>query len=575
MKNSRALKTHFEAKDQNKSVMVSQPHNSSKNGLKHTVLATTLASLLLCQSLVAQAQSNSLAQMQSLVESLEGKSTQQVRFTQPTVVQHPNQQTQVQPKPSVQSIIEQRLETPLSINTAETPMTFESLINYISNAIRIPIILKNFYASTTGGTTPIASMPMPATGGNIANMTPGITQIGYVTFYANNEPARYVLDQLCGLYDLSWKIDGNKIVIYKYEQRIFHIQTPLLQQTLNIQQQIEQGSNLSSGGTTTTASGNSGLNLLYNRKFNLQTIEASIKAILKDKYDSVSINNLGYVFVRARPSEIKMIKQYVNRLNKYFATPITLKLSVFIVKLNNNTTAGLNIFNFAKAVNAPNTIISSGFSQTLTQPGFSPFTIGVTNLSNQYIFQALQQIGDAKTLESELFTTLNGEPLVWSPTTQQTIVSNYQLTYLAPTNGTNVATTTSTPTITTQTQVLQTGTTLVIVPYLEKENGQDSVVLNLYRAQAELPQAPQVFNVDLAGSQNQIELPTIQTYSQLQGAILKKGQTFVLLSSIVTSKQIQKQGIPFLENIPVLGYLFGTHIHEDDKFQIVVTLKYV
>jgi len=541
--------------------------------MKTRVLATTLASLLLCQSLLAQAQqvyhgsSDTLSQMQSLVESLESKPTKQVQFARPTVVQ---QRTQKQPTPSVQSIIEQRLETPLSINTATTPMTFESLINYISNAIRIPIILKNFYASTTGGTTP---MPIPATGSNTTNITPGITQIGYVTFYANNEPARYVLDQLCGLYDLSWKIEGNKIVIYKYEQRIFHIQTPLLQQTLNIQQQIQQGSNLSNGGTVT--SGNSGLNLLYNRKFNLQTIEASIKAILKDKYDSVSINNLGYVFVRARPSEIRMIKQYVDRLNKYFSTPITLKLTVFIVKLNNNTTAGLNIFNFAKAVNAPNTIISSGFSQTLTQPGFSPFTIGVTNLSNQYIFQALQQIGNAKTLESELFTTLNGEPLVWSPTTQQTIVSNYQLTYLAPTTGTNVATTTSTPTITTQTQVLQTGSTLVIVPYLEKEGDQDSVVLNLYRAQAELPQAPQVFNVNLAGSQNQLELPTIQTYSQLQGAILKKGQTFVLLSSVVTSKQIQKEGIPFLENIPVLGYLFGTHIHEDDKFQIVVTLKYV
>jgi len=544
--------------------------------MKHRVLATALGTLLLCQSLVAQAQSDSLTQVQSLVESLEGnpaKQTQSVQFAQPTVFQKPP----AKPTPSVQSIIEQRLETPLSINTATTPMTFESLINYISNAIRIPIILKNFYASTSGATPMVggAPIPMPATGGVTGGMTPGITQIGYVTFYANNEPARYVLDQLCGLYDLSWKIEGNKIVIYKYEQRIFHIQTPLLQQTLNIQQQIEQGSNLSSGGGTTVSSGgNSGLNLLYNRKFDLKTIETSIKAILKDKYDSVSINNLGYVFVRARPSEIKMIKQYVDRLNKYFSTPITLKLSVFIVKLNNNTTAGLNIFNFAKAVNAPNTIISSGFSQTLTQPGFSPFTIGVTNLSNQYIFQALQQIGNTKTLESELFTTLNGEPLVWSPTTQQTIVSNYQLTYLTPTTGTNVATTTSTPTITTQTQVLQTGTTLVIVPYLEKEYNQDSVVLNLYRAQAELPQSPQVFNVNLAGSQNQIELPTIQTYSQLQGAILKKGQTFVLLSSIVTSKQIQKQGIPFLENIPVLGYLFGTHIHEDDKFQIVVTLKY-
>jgi len=541
--------------------------------MKNRVLVTALASLLLCQSLVAQAQQDTLSQVQSLVESLEGKPTKQVQFAQPTIVQQ-QPQRQTQPTPSIQSIIEQRLETPLSINTAETPMTFESLINYISNAIRIPIILKNFYASTTGGTTPMtAPMPTPATGGSTANMIPGITQIGYVTFYANNEPARYVLDQLCGLYDLSWKIDGNKIVIYKYEQRIFHIQTPLLQQTLNIQQQIEQGTNLANGGGG--VSGNSGLNLLYNRRFNLKTIEASIKAILKDKYDSVSINNLGYVFVRARPSEIKMIKQYVDRLNRYFSTPITLKLSVFIVKLNHNTTAGLNIFNFAKAVNAPNTIISSGFSQTLTQPGFSPFTIGVTNLSNQYIFQALQQIGNARTLESELFTTLNGEPLVWSPTTQQTIVSNYQLTYLAPTTGTNIASTTSTPTITTQTQVLQTGSTLVIVPYLEKENGQNEVVLNLYRAQASLPQAPQTFNVNLAGSQNQLELPTIQTYSQLQGAILKKGQTFVLLSSIVTSKQIQKEGIPFLENIPVLGYLFGTHIHEHDKFQIVVTLKYV
>jgi len=542
--------------------------------MKHRILSISLSSLFLCQTIMAHPQSDALYKKQHLAKSSDYKLIKKLQLEPKK--SHQQQKTQVQQRQplSIQYTIEQRLETPLSINTATTPITFESLINYISNVIRIPIILKNFYASTASGIVS-TSITMPTTSNNTTNMLPNITQIGYVTFYADNEPARYVLDQLCGLYDLSWKIDGNKIVIYKYEQKIFHIQMPLLQQNLNIQQQIEQGSNLSNGSGITASSGNSGLNLTYNRKFNLQTIEASIKAILKDKYDSVSINNLGYVFVRARPSEIKMIRKYVNRLNKYFSTPITLKLSVFIVKLNNNTTAGLDIFNFEKAVNAPNTIISSGFSQSVTPAGFSPFTIGVTNLTNQYIFQALQQIGNARTLESELFTTLNGEPLVWAPTTQQTIISNYQLTYLAPTTGTNVASTTTTPTITTQTQVLQTGSTLVIVPYLEKENGQDRVVLNLYRAQASLPQAPKVFTVNLAGSQNQIELPTIQTYSQLQGTILKKGQTFVLLSSLVTSKQIQKEGIPFLQNIPILGYLFGTHIHEDDKFQIVVTLKYV
>jgi len=167
--------------------------------MKNKFLAATLGALLLCQSVMAQ--SDTLSQMQSLVNSLESKPiAQQTAQSQSTQA---SPQPQAQPTPSAQSIIEQRLETPLSINTATSPMTFESLVNYISNAIRIPIILKNFYASTTGGTTPVAGgapMPMPAmAGGTQSGMQAGITQIGYVTFYANNEPARYVLDQLCGI----------------------------------------------------------------------------------------------------------------------------------------------------------------------------------------------------------------------------------------------------------------------------------------------------------------------------------------------------------------------------------------
>jgi type II secretory pathway component GspD/PulD (secretin) len=66
----------------------------------------------------------------------------------------------------------------------------------------------------------------------------------------------------------------------------------------------------------------------------------------------------------------------------------------------------------------------------------------------------------------------------------------------------------------------------------------------------------------------------VQTYSDIQQSVVKKGEGIIIVSSTVTQESLKKSGIPFLQNIPIIGYLFGTTTKETDRFQIVITIGY-
>lgn len=209
------------------------------------------------------------------------------------------------------------------------------------------------------------------------------------------------------------------------------------------------------------------------------------------------------------------------------------------------------------------------------------FTIGVSGAKLSAIIQALGEIGDVKIIEDNQMRALNYRPIMWKPLTKQRILANVQLTYMQTAiggvGGTNGGATTggivATPQLTTQTQDIDQGSNLILVPYVLDEK-EGKIVINFYSSQKDILKLENwQVNFGNAGSA-QIILPTVQSYSQLQGTELRKGEQLILFSSTLTAQQIQKEGIPFLQNIPVLGYLFGTEVKENDKFQVVVAIGY-
>jgi type II secretory pathway component GspD/PulD (secretin) len=246
-----------------------------------------------------------------------------------------------------------------------------------------------------------------------------------------------------------------------------------------------------------------------------------------------------------------------------------------IVKLNDKKTMGLNLFNWLQSNVGSELSLKAGYTGSINPA--NAFIIGVSGAKLSAIIQALGEIGDVRVIEDSQMRALNYRPIMWKPLTKQRILSNVQVTYMqtvpAGTGTGGTGGTAATPQLTTQTEDVDQGSNLMLVPYvLDEKEGR--IVINFYRSQKDILKLENwQVNFGNAGS-TQIILPTVKSYSQLQGTELRKGEQLILFSSTLTTNQIQKEGIPFLQNIPILGYLFGTEVKENDKFQVVVTIGY-
>ncbi|MBX0310745.1 MAG: hypothetical protein JHC31_02895 [Sulfurihydrogenibium sp.] len=472
---------------------------------------------------------------------------------------------------SIKDEIEKKLYKPITINVNN--VSFEYLFFLISNYAKIPIILKDFEsapsssaASTT--TTPTSTLPPSGTttpmsigtigtgtgtsGTSVSTFVGGLSKFGYISYYTENKPIKYVLDELCGLYDLYYEITNDgKIIVYRYKSDVFQVRLPALVENVNLTDDY--------------------LTLNYKKDF-YNNLEKSLQGLLKDTNSKLTINEMGYITIRARPSEVELIRKTVEQINKYFTTTIPLRITVMIVRLNDKKTIGLNLFNWLQSNVGSGLSLKTGYTGSINP--INAFTIGVSGAKLSAIIQALGEIGDVKIVEDNQMRALNYRPIIWKPLTKQRILSNVQLTYIqtAPT-GTGTGGTVATPQLTTQTEDIDQGSNLMLIPYIIDEK-EGKIVINFYRSQKDILKLENwQVNFGNSGS-TQIILPTIKSYSQLQGTELRKGEQLILFSSTLTSQQIQKEGIPFLQNIPILSYLFGTEVKEDDKFQVIVTIGY-
>jgi type II secretory pathway component GspD/PulD (secretin) len=464
---------------------------------------------------------------------------------------------------SIKDEIERKLYKPITVNVNN--VSFEYLFSLISNYAKVPIVLKDFESttsSTSTSTLPLSgsmggsTAPMPVGTGTSGTTTTsfvgGSSKFGYVSYYTENKPIKYVLDELCGLYDLSYEItDDGKVVVYRYKSDVFQVRLPALVENINLTDDY--------------------LTLNYKKDF-YNNLEKSLQGLLKDTNSKLTINDMGYITVRARPSEVELVKKTVEQINKYFTTTIPLRITVMIVRLNDKKTMGLNLFSWLQSNVGSGLSLKTGYTGSINP--INAFTIGVSGAKLSAIIQALGEIGDVKIIEDNQMRALNYRPIMWKPLTKQRILANVQLTYMqtAPT-GTGTGGTIATPQLTTQTEDIDQGSNLMLVPYVLDEK-EGKIVINFYRSQKDILKLENwQVNFGNAGS-TQIILPTVKSYSQLQGTELRKGEQLILFSSTLTTQQIQKEGIPFLQNIPILGYLFGTEVKENDKFQVVVTIGY-
>ncbi len=414
------------------------------------------------------------------------------------------------------------LNTPVSVNVRNVSLTY--LASLLSQHARVPIVLRDI------------AYPRQVQAGQ-GGQTQAQSEYFTLSYFADGKPLHQVLDEITGMFDLWWKHEGGRIVIYKYEARVFNLRLPFMQKRIDER--------------------NGSLTLTYQREFT-RNLEASLQKLLRDSGSKVSVDEMGNVYVFGTPSEVRAIENAVSKINENFTKPIPLKVKVYLVSDRDFTSLGLSW-------NITSGNVSSSLGSDVVG---SIFTLSIATSRIEAQLNALAQSGKASLIEESVLTALNGQPMVYSPLQRQRIISRFDLSFVAPTEGPPSA---ATPTITMQTEDIQTGSILIIVPYFVSE---DTIAVDLYRRQDRLERL-ETKRVDLAGFENEVALPLVATRTNLNQTLLRRGETLVLFTSAQTLEQFRDSGIPFLKNIPILGYLFSSKERTKELYRLVITMEFM
>ncbi len=427
------------------------------------------------------------------------------------------------------------LSRPVSINVRNVGLPY--LFSLVSQTTGVPIILRDIAYPQQ-----IVNPTQTATAGATGSTAQAQNEYLTISYFAQGKPLWQVLDEITGYFDLWWKYEAGRVVVYKYESKVYRVALPFLQKKIDEK--------------------NNSLSVSYTREF-ANGLEEKFRNLLRDSNSKVSVDEMGNIYVYARPSEVRLIEEAIKQINSTFTKEIPLKVSVFLVSDTDFKSLGVGAkFN------------SGSVSGTLNSALLNPiFSLSIATRHYLITLDTLARSGKAKLIEDSLLYALNGQPIYYSPLKKQRIVSKFQLEYISAVSGSeggSNTTTTTVPTITTDTEDIEEGTTLIIVPYYI---GEDSIVVDLYRKQSNIDEI-KVQKVNLAGFENQVSLPILSTRTNLNQTVLKKGQTLVLFSNAYTLEQLKESGIPFLKDIPVLGLLFGTKEKTNETYRLVITITF-
>jgi len=432
---------------------------------------------------------------------------------------------------------------PVTLNVRDAPIS--QVLSYLSGITQVPIELKD----------------------NVQDR---------VSFYGQGT-LKSILDTFCAYNDLYYKVENGKIIVRRYISAVFQINIPMTTtKTYSYNTTFGQsvvggasGGGGALGGTTanpvqSTGTTNNSSSFSFNENL-AQNIVNLITPLLQDPKSKISYDpNTGILTFFGSINDYKTVKSIVKELNDELSQPIKIRLDVIAINLLNEYSTGINIQALFNSIKSLNLSLSAPISAT--NPTSSLFKASISGTNYSALINALQQYGRTITLESETYTVLPNQPIIYSPTNTQSYISSYNI-YIPPA----VAGTTSTPAYIPIVSYLNTGTSITILPRLTKDK---RLMVDVYYSQNTLQNLNSTSVTVTNGVTLPIQFPELSSQNSVLTSILKPSQTIALISSVYDLKKENEAGIPLLIKIPLLKYLFGNTDKYSNKVQFIITITY-
>jgi type II secretory pathway component GspD/PulD (secretin) len=408
-----------------------------------------------------------------------------------------------------------------------------------------------------------------------------------MTLVFNNEPLYKILSVILHNYEYHYNKHLKKITIHAYINKTYRFSITALTNkvdfsvgsvstsTASDNSQTAAATNSASTETMSPANSITGSQTSTNPagmmsdtmstpfKSFYNVLMANLKKIFKNSKKSYYniVPNYGLLTVHATKKRIRQVALLVNELKKLSTKKIVLTVKILEIQLNNQYQFGININELFKDVMRSNTLGISNVNFSLnsgTQAGLNnsgDYLSFTGNNSNQAVINALQTYGKVKLVNSAVLSVLNGQTRVISSGSVIPYESGVQVESLGLSNSTL-----SYP----QISEVQTGLSISFTP-LVKNN-------KVYATIAVVDN-----NIDgyssFSSNGNNFNIPNINTKTMID-TFAVKSNTSVLLGGLTTdSASTDKYGIPILDSIPVIGYLFSGINNTKTKTEIYILLK--
>ena len=393
----------------------------------------------------------------------------------------------------------------------------------------------------------------------------------------NNSKLMTVLKYIKDVYGFNYKYSGGVIKLNNIETAVFHMPfTPLLNTVTASLGSHSNGSNTGSGvgsgvGTggasaSTSSLGSSGASSIggyasenvsnINTPFFKKFIK-NIKAVMGKNSSVMFSSRMQTLVIKGKVKKVELVKKYVKRIFKRMRKVVFVKLKVINVQLSSGYNFGINWNNLYSDMGhylgaASSIAVNLSNTPTNSLSGSDNITFNSGN-GTQAVINALNNFGKVHIVNQMKLEVLSGETR--SLNNINTIA--YSIGNQITTVGALGSTAQSTP----QIGEASSGVNVVYTPEVVENKVYISVqlILNTISGYTQFTNGSSVPNVSTQSVSFTISVPSGK--SALVGALQYK------------SLSNNREGVPILDDIPILGYLFsGAQVQkENNELLLLIT----
>jgi MSHA biogenesis protein MshL len=327
-----------------------------------------------------------------------------------------------------------------------------------------------------------------------------------------------------------------------------------------------QGQNQNSGGQAGGGSQFSGSNIQTSSETDFwRDLRVSLETMVGTSGNRMVIVSplTGLVTLRAYPSEIFAVKEFLQRSEQTLRRQVILEAKIVEVSLSDDYQQGINWQQALTHVGNTDFIFSNtagAAANSITASLGGSTNIRFNNTDFTGVISLLETQGNVQILSSPRVTATNN---------QKAVIKVGQDEYFV----TDVASTTTTGTSTTTTPELEltpffSGIALDVTPQI---NDQGEVILHIHPSVTETSEQEKV--VSLSG--DTIVLPLAQSNIRESDTIIraKSGEIVVIGGLMQTSINDSHSKTPFLGDLPLIGKLFTQTSEVESKKELVILVK--